>query len=661
MLILDLYIARFGKKITRLFGWFRRLVAEGPLAGLGAGLATLGLVTIAGLILFSSPREARASDADKTRAQSGSASKPTVSKLNFSVSVKGIKLPDDIKAQIEASIQLGKDKAASARVTLGQLRRRAKEETQNLNKVLRSQAYFSGRIEPVITEAQGGKFELTYLVTLGQRTMIEHFVIVYSDHPSDEASLPSDARALGLVPHRAARAQRIIDLTNDALVWLRNHGHPTPKLDKRDVIVDLSKATASITLAINAGAPKYFGSLAIRNEAHDHTAPDTSPDYIRSLATFKPGELYDKRKADATVEALRASNLFDQVTLTLMDADAKEEPTRQDVIPEVQLTEAKSRSIGFGAKWSSDEGAGVNGFWEHRNLFDHGEKLRTELSVAETIQSGTANFIKPHFLRDDQSLLANVGFAHEDTDAYTEDSVKVGSALSRTLSPTLQASAGLSFEVYRTRDSTGGHSYRLFGVPLIARYDGSDNLLDPTEGVRLGGTLTPYLGTSNGAAAAFTRFEATGSTYYSFGERPDLTLAFRGRYGLMLAQDTTDVPGSLRFYAGGGGSIRGYGYQLVGPLDAAHDPLGGRSVVEGSTELRYRLTETFGLVSFVDGGNAYATATPKPSKGLQWGAGLGLRYYTPIGPVRADIAMPLNRRPGIDAPFQVYFSLGQAF
>lgn len=666
MLFMDLYIALLLKEIVRLSRRLMRLVAQDQLVNLRVSLAVFVLVCLGSLVLFSPAYDARAATADNSPSQGGKTggqgSPAAHSALKFSVDVKGQKLPDDIKAQIEASVQLGKDESTSTPTTLGQLRRRANDEARTLNKVLRSQAYFSGRIEPIITEAQGGAFDLTYIVTLGVRTMIESFAVIYSDHPSDEASLPKDAKVLGLVPHRAARAQRIIDLTNDALVWLQNHGHPTPKFDKRDVIVDLSKATANITLAINAGAPKYFGPLVIKNEAHDHTAPDTSPDYIRNLATFKTGELYDKRKADATVAALRNSNLFDQVTISLVDANGVTGKEKyQEVTPELTMTEAKSRSVGLGARWSSDEGAGVTGFWEHRNLFGRAEKLRVDLSIAQTKQSATTTFTKPHFLRADQSLVANFEYAHEDTDAYNEDSLKTGAALSRALSPTIQASAGLSFEIYRTEDSTGVHSYRLFGVPLTLRYNGSDDLLDPTEGSRLNAALTPYVGKSDGAATAFSRFEAGGSTYYSFGKTPDVTLAFRGRYGLMLAKDMTDVPGSLRFYAGGGGSIRGYGYQLVGPLDAANDPVGGRSVLEGSTELRYRLTETIGVVAFVDGGNAYSTVTPQPGKGLQWGAGIGLRYYTPIGPVRADIAMPLNRRPGFDDPFQVYFSLGQAF
>jgi translocation and assembly module TamA len=593
------------------------------------------------------PSETGPSEADQ--------SDPSAHEFKFSVAVEGRKLPDDIKAQIEGTIEIGKGNEATQPKSLGQLRRRATEEAQHLKKVLRSQAYFNGRIVPVIEEAQGGRFDLIYRVTLGPRTMIRSFKINYPDHPADMAALPSDATPLGLKPNRAARAQRIIDLTADALTWLKNHGHPAPELEKRDVVVDLAENLADITLTIKAGPPKHFGPLRISNHSADDTPGRTDTAYIRELATFNSGDLYDKRQADATIAALRGSNLFDQVSIDIVDAEGG------TVTPDVTLVERPRRSIGVGTSWSSDEGAGVSGFWEHRNLFGRAEKLRLELSIAQTKQSAKADFSKPRFLRPDQTFLASYEFANEDTDAYNEVSTKLGTGLMRQLTPTLQGSAGVSLEIYRTEENSGNHSYRLFGLPLTLRYDGSDNLLDPTEGARLSGALTPYVGQANGSPAAITKFEGAGSTYFSFGKRPDLTLAFRGRYGLMLAEDTLDVPGSLRFYAGGGGSIRGYAYQLVGPLDAANDPVGGRSVVEASSEVRYRITDTIGLVAFLDGGNAYTTSIPKLNQALLWGAGLGVRYYTPIGPVRADIGVPLNRRSGIDDAFQVYFSLGQAF
>ncbi|MDO9128060.1 MAG: BamA/TamA family outer membrane protein, partial [Parvibaculum sp.] len=309
--------------------------------------------------------------------------------------------------------------------------------------------------------------------------------------------------------------------------------------------------------------------------------------------------------------------------------------------------------------WSSSEGAGVRGSWEHRNLFRRAERLTLGLSIAQIAQAATADFRKPNFLRRDQSLLASFEIAHEDSDAYKESRIKTGVSLERVLSERWKGTAGVTFQVTETEDSNGRISYQLFGVPVTLRYDSADDLLDPTKGIRATAGATPYFGTSDEKPTTFTKLEATGATYLS--PLDELTFAFRGRWGMIAAEETVDVPGSTRFFAGGGGSVRGYGYQMAGPLDAQGDPTGGRSVLEANVEARYRATETIGVVAFIDGGQAYEDVVPSLGGELLWGTGLGLRYYTPIGPVRADVAIPLNRRHGVDDAFQIYVSLGQAF
>ncbi len=602
-----------------------------------AGLAILSCV--AAVSLFSPLRAGTPETPASIPTKQGSA--PV-----FATSVAGAKIPDELRGMLTDNIQLGKGKAPSP-ATLGQLRRRATEDATRLNEVLRSEAYYNGRVDVEIVEAQGGRFDVVFNVTRGTRSMIRSFAINYADNPSDLALLPRDGKALGLKPNRAARAQRVIDLTATAMSFLENHGHPRPKLAERKVVVDLATNQTDVTLTIEAGQPEHFGDLTISNEGR------TKDDYVRALAKFKPGDPYDRSKADATVSELRKTGLFDRVTLDAVD-------TPGDTVPQrLTLTERPHRSVGVGARWSSDQGAGVTTFWEHRNFFGAAEKLHLDLTVAQELQLLGAHFNKPHFLRDDQTLLADFEIAHEITDAYHENRIKTAAGLSRKLRENLDASAGLSFEIERTTDSTGYHAYELFGIPMTGRYDGSNDLLDPTEGVRLGLALTPYAGSADGAATTFVKLEATGSTYLSFSRK--FTLALRARYGSMLAQQTGDVPGSIRFYAGGGSSIRGYGYQLVGPLDANKDPLGARSVFEASGETRYRISRDIGLVAFLDAGNAWSTPTPKFSEQLRLGTGIGVRYYTAIGPIRADIGIPLNKRPGIDDSFQLYFSLGQAF
>lgn len=592
---------------------------------------------------------ARAAEAE-TDAASGFSWERPANGLNFSARITGRRIPDYLRDLLENARELrpGMEDGPPPPATLAQLRRRAQEDEKRLEEVLKSEAYYGGRVTTSVRQAQGGNFEVVYFVSLGTRTMIERFQITYSDYASGGDGRPSTGAELGLLPNRAATTDRVIELTQKALAHLHNNGYPEAKLDRRRVIIDISSHQGRVTLYMTAGQRFVFGETRIGN-------PDgrTDPEYVREISTMREGEIYDRSEVDRTVEVLRSTGLFSGISITSAEAENGSLPQQ------IELSERAPRTVRLGAKWSTSEGAGVRGSWEHRNLFGRAERLTLGLSIAQIEQSATADFRKPNFLRPDQSLLASAEFVHEENDAYTENRIKAGASLERSLGRWWTGSLGATFQITETEDINGRIAYQLIGIPALLRYDNTDDVLDPREGLRATLSAIPYFGASDQRATTFTRLEATGSTY--LGLTDELVLALRGRYGLIAADDTTDVPGSTRFYAGGGGSVRGYGFQKAGPLDAKGDPVGGRSVLEASVEARYRFTETIGGVAFIDGGQTYSTLEPSFSDPLLWGAGLGIRYYTPIGPVRLDIATPLNRRNNVDDAFQIYVSLGQAF
>lgn len=570
--------------------------------------------------------------------------------LDFTTRITGRRIPDYLRDLLENARELRPDveDGPPPPATLAQLRRRAQEDEKRLEDVLKSEAYYNGRIATSVRQAQGGAFEVVYFVSLGTRTMIERFDIAYSDYPGGGDGRPATGAELGLVPNRAATADRVIELTQKAITTLQNSGYPEAKLDRRRVVIDISSHQGRVTLYMTAGQRFVFGETRVGN-------PDgrTDPAYVRELSTMRKGAVYDRSEVDRTVEALRGTGLFSGISVTSAEAEDGALPQ------EIELSERAPRTVRLGAKWSTSEGAGVQGSWEHRNLFGRAERLTLGLSIAQIEQSAKADFRKPNFLRPDQSLLASAEIVHEENDAYKENRIKAGVSLERSLGRWWTGSLGTTFQITETEDINGRITYQLIGIPALLRYDNTDDVLDPREGLRATLAATPYFGASDQSATTFTKLEAAGSTYLGFTD--ELVLALRGRYGLIAADDTTDVPGSTRFYAGGGGSVRGYGYQKAGPLDAKGDPIGGRSVLEASVEARYRFTETIGGVAFIDGGQAFSTLEPSFSDPLLWGAGLGLRYYTPIGPVRLDVAVPLNKRRNVDDAFQIYVSLGQAF
>ena len=219
--------------------------------------------------------------------------------------------------------------------------------------------------------------------------------------------------------------------------------------------------------------------------------------------------------------------------------------------------------------------------------------------------------------------------------------------------------AGIEAQTGVATDALGRVNYTLVGVPVSANYDTTDSKLDPTRGVRLNASVAGYP-TALGSTVDLVQGKARASAYYSLD--PDSRFVLAGLIGLgaMGGADLADIPANWRFYAGGGGSVRGYAYDELGPTGPFGAVIGGRSLFTASAELRVRVTDTIGIVPFFDAGNAFATSFPNFSAPLATAVGVGLRYYTAIGPIRADIAFPLDRHPGT-GPVAVYVSIGQAF
>jgi translocation and assembly module TamA len=225
------------------------------------------------------------------------------------------------------------------------------------------------------------------------------------------------------------------------------------------------------------------------------------------------------------------------------------------------------------------------------------------------------------------------------------------------LSNQVAMGAGMQFERGHVKERDRTRDYTLLGAPLFARRDSSNDLLNPTDGDRQQITITPYFPVSK--LPGFVQAKANASIYRKLGPTDRYVLAAFAGLGATAGIKLDDLPKDKRLYAGGGGSVRGYAYQRAGDIDGFGDPVGGRSSVEMGVEMRVKVTESIGIVPFVDAGRAYESQLPT-FKSLLVSAGLGGRYYTAIGPVRLDVAVPLKKRSD-DGSFQLYVSLGQAF
>jgi translocation and assembly module TamA len=470
------------------------------------------------------------------------------------------------------------------------------------------------------------------------------------------------------VPARSAtvlaREAQIIDR-------FRAQGHPFAKAIRQDPVVDDSAHVMDVTLTVDPGPVAGLGPVAVSG------ASGIDPATIRSFIYAEPGDPYAPqavaaiRRSVARLEGIGGVRVREG---TALDADGN--------LPLfVEVTERERNLIGVSARYSTVDGPGVRAYYANRNLFGGGETFRldadlyylglgsdpfaTQRKIAGIGTNGlggrlSATYVQPALWGSRNDLLANAFVTREVQQSYLVDGGGASAAIRHRFSDTFSAQIGLDAQIGRSKDALGTVDYRLIGVPASVSYDSTDSLLDPTRGVRAIASLAVYPGAISSPGIVVAK--AQGSTYYALDEEARYILAGRVGFGSVSGAPLGDIPDNFRFFAGGGGSVRGYPYRTLGPIGPYNLPIGGRSLLEASLEARIKVTDTIGVVPFFDAGTAFASAVPDFDEKIRKSVGIGLRYYTGIGPIRADLAFPLDPyKGGHVRPAVLYLSLGQAF
>ncbi len=528
------------------------------------------------------------------------------------------------------------------------LRRRADDDVPRLVQVLHDAGYWAATVDVQIA-VQEQPVKVTVQVDPGPLYHLERVTFVTPDGGTPPLLPDYNPSAFGLEIGGPALAEPVLTAESRVLSTYADRGRPFAKITDRRVVIDDGTHTMNVTYTVDAGSEARFGPSKIEG------LKNLEPDYIERRISWREGAVFDQQEVATTRKALVDSNLFSVVEITpakMPDADGRVPVT-------ITLVERLPRSVGVGADYSTSLGFGVLAYWENRNLFGNAESLRVTTQFAQSQIGLLTQFRRPDLGATGQDLLATADLADETPVAYTSRRLKLSSGLERRFEKIYTAGALLDYEHGNvTAHSTTQH-YQIAGVPLYVRRDTTGNLLDPVSGTRAAVETTPYTGVA-GTHLTFVTSRISGSAYQAIGGDERFVLAGYARMGSIFGETREALPADKLLYVGGGGSVRGYGYQLVGPLDSNNKPFGGLSSLEFGAELRAKVTDTIGLVPFIDAGNVYETSLPRPSAKMFYGVGLGLRYYTAIGPVRLDLATPLSRRPS-DSIIQVYISLGQAF
>ena len=463
--------------------------------------------------------------------------------------------------------------------------------------------------------------------------------------------VPSPA-SLGLVRGEGAVSRTIFSAEEHLLEEAKKQGFAFAKTQKRRTQVDHDHHTLNVDLFLQAGQKIPLGIVTLKgiegiDEAH-----------LMARIPWKPGVLYHPERMENTRQALLETGLFSIVRIHVA-----EEPDTQGTHPvTIDLVQRKHRSITSGLGYGTGTGARIAASWEHRNIFSAGEKLRLEGHAAlETLHLKTS-YGKPDFLRIHQKLLAFAILDREETEAYHRDSFGLEVGLARPLAPHVDLTYGVGYRVETVIDISDEteESFGLFSTPVKVTWDMRDDLLDPSDGWYLnlaGAGILDTLGTG----VWFGKFSSRYRHYHQLLEDPRLILAGRIGIGTILGPGQKEIPADERFFVGGGGSLRGFGFQMANDVGTDKKPVGGRSMLEFSVETRWQATQAVGVVLFMDGGRAFSESFPTVDKEIFLGPGVGVRYGTPIGPLRLDVGIPLNARTDVDAAYQIYLSIGQAF
>ncbi|MGN6488959.1 MAG: autotransporter assembly complex protein TamA [Devosia sp.] len=469
----------------------------------------------------------------------------------------------------------------------------------------------------------------------------------------DEVEAPA---AIGFVSGEVAKSNVIVRAEGLAVEAWRQLGYAEAKVADRQVIADHATNTVDVTLVVQPGRRAVVGPVRVSGTER------MDPQFVAQQTGLDAGAEYDPDDIERAQKRLARLDVF-----RAMRVEAAGGIGSDGVLPfNVVVEEQAQRRFGVGASYSSVDGIGLEAYHLWRNLFGRAERLRLDAKVAginfpvdsaEFDYAFGGTFTKPGFLNPDNDLVAAIAAERTVLPAYTETSATASVGLTQYLTDDVTLDGSLYYERSQFDDDFGTRDFSIAGLTAGAVWDGRDDAQDAHEGFYLAATAEPFYELDRGYLAFKATAEARG--YWNVLQDDRLVLAGRARLGALLGPDLAQLPPDRLFFAGGGGSVRGYAYRGIGVNNPDGTVTGGRYLLEASAEARYRIDEQWGAVAFVDGGYVAADTLPGIDQ-LRLGAGIGIRYFTSLGPLRADLAVPLNKQPG-DPEYALYVGIGQAF
>jgi translocation and assembly module TamA len=555
-------------------------------------------------------------------------------------------IPPELLEQIKSVSELI-SKQQSPPATGTGLRHRAESDISNFLKVLHSRAYYNAKIDLKFDFEQSPDI-VTVKIDTGPIYPFANFTIKATNNctfPYETIDLADLQIEIGqpALPADIIKAEEIL------VEILEARGYPLARIIERNVLADQSILAINVILNVDSGPIAFFGPTTISGIC------DVKETFFAKKIAWQEGALYDPCLIEKTQIALEASGLFRSIKITHSDDDLED-----DLLPmEIEVEEARMRSIGAGIAYNTQRGPGLTAEWEHRNIRGMGERLSFDADLWNDLQEVTLLYTVPDYQKRAQDLLWLLEYRHETTHGFKEYSFSLSRIIEYQVNEQTRISYGLMYKRLLDTHSDGNGLYNLFKIPMHVRWSNANSVLEPTEGTTINFRAIPTLHFPK-HPFAYCINTLTTSFYKSLTTDNSYVFASKMLLGSIWGSSRRMIPASERFYEGTENTLRGYRFMTVSPLHH-HKPIGGRSMLIFSEELRVKATETLGWALFYDLGNVYSNAFPELNQKWLQSVGWGLRYHTPVGPLRLDFAVPLNRRRHLDYRFQIYLSIGQAF